>query len=74
MKNFTVKELLKKGKELNLQEVTVQGWVRSFRSNRFIAINDGSTIKNIQIVVDFEKLDAEIFKENFYCRFSKSKR
>ena len=35
-------------------EVLVKGWVRTFRSNRFIAINDGSTINNIQAVVDFE--------------------
>lgn len=35
------------------QEVTVQGWVRTFRNNQFIAINDGSTIRNIQAVVDF---------------------
>ena len=36
---------------------TVRGWVRSFRGNRFIALNDGSTIKNIQCVVDFENTD-----------------
>ncbi len=35
------------------QEVTVKGWVRTFRNNQFIAINDGSTIQNIQAVVDF---------------------
>ena len=28
-------------------EINVSGWVRAFRSNRFIALNDGSTIKNI---------------------------
>ncbi len=38
-------------------EVLVKGWVRTFRSNRFIAVNDGSTINNIQAVVDFEKED-----------------
>jgi len=32
--------------------ITVKGWVRAFRSNRFIALNDGSTINNIQIVVE----------------------
>ena len=40
-----------------LQEFKVSGWVRSFRSNRFVALNDGSTINNIQCVIDFEKLD-----------------
>jgi asparaginyl-tRNA synthetase len=43
-------------------EVLVKGWVRTFRSNRFIAINDGSTINNIQAVVDFEKEDENQLK------------
>jgi len=34
--------------------ITVKGWVRSFRSNRFIALNDGSALANLQCVVDFE--------------------
>ena len=46
------------GKTLN-----VKGWVRTFRSNRFIALNDGSTIDNLQAVVDFEKTDEEILKK-----------
>lgn len=62
MLNYTVKELLDKGKDAILHEVTLHGWVRSFRSNRFIALNDGSCLKNIQIVVDFEKLDQEVLK------------
>lgn len=45
-----------------LHEVKVNGWVRTFRSNRFIALNDGSTIKNIQCVIDFEKTDPSIIK------------
>jgi asparaginyl-tRNA synthetase len=45
-----------------LQEVTVKGWVRSFRSNRFIALNDGSTIHNIQCVVDFENTAEALLK------------
>ena len=36
------------------QQVTVKGWVRTFRANRFIALNDGSTLGNLQCVVDFE--------------------
>lgn len=44
------------------QEVTVMGWVRTFRSNRFIALNDGSTIQNIQVVVDFEKYEEALLK------------
>lgn len=38
------------------------GWVRAFRSNRFIALNDGSTINNLQIVVDFENFDENLIK------------
>ena len=37
------------------KEIIVKGWVRSFRSNRFIALNDGSSLANLQCVVDFEK-------------------
>ncbi|MCK0132414.1 asparagine--tRNA ligase [Flavobacteriaceae bacterium F08102] len=44
------------------QQVALKGWVRTFRANRFIAINDGSTIHNIQCVVDFENTDEEILK------------
>ena len=45
--------------------INVRGWVRSRRGNKqvsFIALNDGSTIKNIQIVVDLEKFDEERLK------------
>ncbi len=45
-----------------LQEVEVKGWVRSFRSNRFIAVNDGSTINNLQCVIDFENTSEDILK------------
>ena len=43
--------------------ISVSGWVRAFRSNRFIALNDGSTIKNIQCVLDFENFEEEILKK-----------
>ncbi len=45
--------------------VNVKGWVRSKRGSKnvnFIALNDGSTIKNVQIVADVEKFDEEMFK------------
>jgi len=48
--------------EAQQQEVTVMGWVRTFRSNRFIALNDGSTINNVQVVVDFENADETLLK------------
>lgn len=44
------------------KEVTLKGWVRAFRSNRFIQLNDGSTIKTIQAVIDFEKWDEALIK------------
>ena len=43
-------------------EVTVKGWIRTFRNNQFIALNDGSTNNNIQIVVDFENTDPALLK------------
>ena len=45
------------------QIYSVQGWVRTFRANRFIALNDGSTIENLQCIVDFEKLDESVLKQ-----------
>ena len=54
----TIKELLERN-PLN-QSVTLMGWVRTFRSNRFIALNDGSTLTNLQCVVDFEQLNEEV--------------
>ena len=54
----TIKELLERN-PLN-QSVTLMGWVRTFRSNRFIALNDGSTLTNLQCVVNFEQLNEEV--------------
>ena len=58
---MSIKELFLKGKNIE-GEITLRGWVRTFRSNRFIALNDGSTIENIQIVVDFENTEEDILK------------
>ncbi len=60
MKHTKVKELLNSAQ--TMQEVYVKGWVRTFRNNQFIALNDGSTINNIQCVVDFENTPAETLK------------
>ena len=63
MKRTKVVDALKStdfGKEIN-----VKGWVRTHRSSKavdFIALNDGSTIKNIQVVVDPAKFDAQMLK------------
>ncbi len=58
--NTTVADLLKSDKISH--EVSVKGWVRTFRANRFIALNDGSTINNIQCVVDFENTEESTLK------------
>jgi asparaginyl-tRNA synthetase len=60
MQTSSVKELL--SSELLLRKVSLKGWVRTFRSNRFIALNDGSTINNIQCVVDFEQISEDLLK------------
>ncbi len=47
------------------QSVCVKGWVRTRRGSKavnFIALNDGSTIKNVQIVADVEKFDADLLR------------
>ena len=61
MKSYSIKELLEK--QPVGDSVEVNGWVKTFRSNRFIALNDGSTIHNLQCVVDFENLDEALLKQ-----------
>jgi asparaginyl-tRNA synthetase len=55
-----IKTLL--GWEPQDQEVTVMGWVRTFRNNQFIALNDGSTNQNLQVVVELGKYDDAFLK------------
>jgi asparaginyl-tRNA synthetase len=59
-KRTRIKEVL----TLNPQEqiVTVMGWVRTFRNNQFIALNDGSTNNNLQVMVELGKYDDTILK------------
>ena len=48
------------------KKVCVKGWVRTHRSSKavdFIALNDGSTIKNVQVVVDADTVDEELLKQ-----------
>jgi asparaginyl-tRNA synthetase len=59
-KRVKIKELL--AQDPNNQEVTVMGWVRTFRNNQFIALNDGSTNTNLQVVVELGKYDDEFLK------------
>ncbi len=60
MEHTRIKELLKS--EDFGKEVIVKGWVRTFRNNQFVAINDGSSINNIQAVIDFENTADDILK------------
>jgi asparaginyl-tRNA synthetase len=52
---------LLKGDQTNI-DLTVRGWVRTFRNNQFIALNDGSTNQNLQVVVDFTTMDEQLLK------------
>ncbi|WP_447766610.1 asparagine--tRNA ligase [Sphingobacterium faecium] len=60
MEHTRIKELLN-ATEFG-HEVIVKGWVKTFRNNQFIAINDGSSIHNIQAVVDFENTPDALLK------------
>ncbi len=60
MGKFKIKDLLK-STDVN-REVTLKGWVRTFRNNQFIALNDGSTINNMQCVVALDMLDDATLK------------
>ena len=44
-------------------KITICGWVRTFRNDRFLAVNDGSTIHNIQLVVQREDLKESVLKQ-----------
>jgi asparaginyl-tRNA synthetase len=59
-KRIKIKELL--SKEPQNQQVTVMGWVRTFRNNQFIALNDGSTNNNLQVVVELGKFEEDLLK------------
>ena len=62
MNSISINHILNSDKHLN-KNVSIYGWVRTFRANRFIALNDGSCLNNIQCVVDFEKTEQEILKK-----------
>ena len=56
-----IKEILKLQPKNQL--VTVKGWVKNFRANKFVSLNDGSTVQNIQCVIDFESFDELLIKK-----------
>ncbi len=59
-KRVLIKNLL--NQEPDNQKVSVMGWVRTFRNDQFIALNDGSTNKNLQVVLELGKFDNELLK------------
>jgi asparaginyl-tRNA synthetase len=63
MKTSSIKEITHQGRALIGTEVTVRGWVRAFRSNRFIQINDGSSQGNLQAVIDFTAFPEEVIRQ-----------
>ncbi len=60
MKRTKIKDILRN--DATNYQVNVKGWVRSFRNNQFIALNDGSCMGNIQVVISLDT-DAEIVKQ-----------
>ena len=61
MTSYRLVDLLSKSNQF--KTVIVKGWVKAVRANRFIALNDGSTIENLQCVVDFENTDESLLKK-----------
>ncbi|HEU5053769.1 MAG TPA: asparagine--tRNA ligase [Hanamia sp.] len=59
-KRERIKEVL--ANELINHDLTVMGWVRTFRNNQFIALNDGSTNANLQVVLELGKFDESLLK------------
>ncbi|RKD13767.1 asparagine--tRNA ligase [Pelobium manganitolerans] len=61
IKREKIKDILS-STEFN-RETTVMGWVKTFRNNQFIALNDGSCMSNLQVVVDFANTPEEVLKK-----------
>jgi asparaginyl-tRNA synthetase len=61
MKRIKIKNLL--AEQPIGEKVNIKGWVRTFRNNQFVAVNDGSCADNLQAVVDFENTAEEILKK-----------
>ena len=59
-KRVKIKELI--SWEPAEQEVTVMGWVRTFRNNQFIALNDGSTNANLQVMLELGGFDESLLR------------
>ena len=62
MNEVSVNDILNSDKFLN-KKLSISGWVKTFRANRFISLNDGSCIGSLQCVIDFESTDHEVLKK-----------
>ena len=61
MNEVSIRDILNSSKLVD-KKMSISGWVRTFRANRFIALNDGSCLSNLQCVIDFENTDDEVLK------------
>jgi len=59
-KRAKIKEVLNTAPEG--QQITIMGWVRTFRNNQFVAVNDGSTNNNLQVVIELGKYNDDFLK------------
>ena len=59
-RRIKIKELLLQ--PAGRQDIVVMGWVRTFRNNQFIALNDGSTNTNVQVVAPLGRFDDALLK------------
>src|SRR5580704_19020949 len=60
-KRVKIKDAL--GMSAGKEEITLMGWVRTFRNNQFIALNDGSSNENLQIVLELGLFDENLLKK-----------
>jgi asparaginyl-tRNA synthetase len=67
IRRIEIKEVLQNYKEIGIgNEIMLKGWVRTKRKGkqvRFLALNDGSTVKSIQIIADTEKFDNQLISD-----------
>ena len=61
MKTSTINQIL--SGPISNQEIVIQGWVRFFRNDQFVIVNDGSTIKTIQLVLNASDYEAEFLNK-----------
>lgn len=63
MNSYSIKQLLSNTTEIIQKKIIVNGWVRFFRSNKFIILNDGSSLKNLQIIINNNLFNKEFLKQ-----------